>query len=68
MLDATPAKLTMLGTVTITPDGISIDGFDGENVSCRDLAALAAAWAIGELQRELQATLERPGGGKISVI
>lgn len=67
MLDANPARLYQNGTVTVTPTGITVAGFEGLNASCRDVAALAALWAIGELQRELMATLERPGGGKIGV-
>jgi hypothetical protein len=34
---------------------------------CRDVAVVAAAWAIGELQREMLKTIQKPGGGKISV-
>lgn len=67
MLDAEHAHLTKLGTVTIDENGIHCEGFDGENCSCRDVAALATLWAIGELQRELMLTMQEPGGGKISV-
>jgi hypothetical protein len=67
MLDADPARLVKTGKVTIDATGVVVEGFEGENTSCRDLTALAALWAIGELQRELLATLERPGGGKIGV-
>lgn len=67
MLDTEQAHITETGTVTITADGITVDGFDADNASCRDLAALAALWAIGELQRELLKTLERPGGGNIGI-
>lgn len=66
MLDADKARLTKTGTVTIQTDGrfrIIVEGFDGDGCSCRDLAALAMAWAIGELQRELLATMMEPGGG-----
>jgi hypothetical protein len=67
MLDADPAKLVKTGKVTIDATGVTVEGFKGENASCRDVAALAALWAIGELQRELLATMQRPGGGKIGV-
>jgi hypothetical protein len=62
-----PAKLTRIGRVEITTAGIGVIGFEGENTSCRDVAALAIVWAIGELQRELLATLERPGGDNVWV-
>lgn len=67
MLDAKPAELVALGTVVVTPSGVTVHGFKGKGTSCRDVAALATAWAIGELQRELLATLEKPGGGRIGV-
>lgn len=67
MLDAKPATLVKTGTITITPGEITIYGFEGEGTSCRDVAALAIVWAIGELQRELLETLQKPGGGNASV-
>jgi hypothetical protein len=68
MLDADPAILTKIGTITIAPDGwIHIEGFDGDGCTCRDVSALAMVHAIGVLQRELMATLEKPGGGRVSV-
>ena len=70
MLDANEAKITKTGTVTVDTDGqcrVWVEGFQGNNCSCRDVAALAMAWAIGELQRELVATLQRPGGGSCGV-
>lgn len=67
MLDAEPATLRRAGTVTATPDGITVAGFAADGASCRDVAALAATWAIGELQRALLKTLQAPGGGKIGV-
>lgn len=67
MLDAAPARLTDTGTVTIGVDGISIDGFTAENGTCRDVAALALVWALQQLSQELQAVMERPGGGRSSV-
>lgn len=68
MLDAYPARLTKHGTITIEPDGrICIEGFDGKGTSCRDIAALAMAWAIGVLAEDLRKTMERPGGGQCAV-
>ena len=69
MLDANPARLIRHGRIVMDSERIEIDGFEGEGTSCRDVAALALCWAIAELQRELQATLERPGGtGKAAMI
>lgn len=65
MLDAEQVKLTGIGVVTVTSHGVFVSGFCAENGTCRDVAALSALWAIGELQRELMNTLERPGGGNI---
>jgi hypothetical protein len=67
MLDANEAHLTKIGRVVIDDLGIEIEGFEAANGSCRDLAALAALWAIGELQRELMGTLQKPGGGNIVI-
>ena len=67
MLDIEPARITGIGTVTITEDGITIEGFEADVASGRDLAALATVWAIGELQRELLKTLERHGCGNIII-
>ena len=71
MLDADEARLTKTGAVTIAGKSnchIVVEGFEGENCSCREVSALAMLWAIGELQRELMATLERPGGGNCGVV
>lgn len=70
MLDAAPACLTKTGIVTIDASQrfkVDISGFDGDGCSCRDVAALAIVWAIGELQRELMQVLQRPGGGSVAV-
>lgn len=70
MLDGDEAKLTRTGTVTIGGKSnchIVVEGFSGKGCSCRDVAALAMLWAIGELQRELMRTLEKPGGGSCGV-
>ncbi len=65
--DATPIRLTKTGTMTLSAEGIAIDGFEGENCSCRDVAILACLWAIGQLQMEATATVHMPGGGRASV-
>lgn len=68
MLDANPCRLTTPGQVTVQSDGVVVvTGAEAENGTCRDTAALAMLWAIGRLQAELQATLERPGGGKVTI-
>lgn len=66
-LDAHVSRLTKFGTVTITADGIILEGFEGDNTSCRDVAVQGCMWAIGELQRECLKSIERPGGGKTGV-
>jgi hypothetical protein len=63
MLDREEAHLTATGTITLDENRILIEGFGAQNGTCRDVAALALVWAIGRLQRELMATLEKPGGG-----
>jgi len=60
-------KIRKSGRVSITRQGISVEGFEIKGAMCRDVAVMATAWAIGELQREMLKTIERPGGGKITV-
>jgi len=60
-------RLTKYGRVTIEGGQITVEDFGGANTTCRDVAIMAAAWAIGELQREMLKTIERPGGGNIVV-
>lgn len=60
-------QITAHGTVTITEDGISVEGFEFSNCTCRDGAILGAAWAIGELQREMYKAIERPGTNNIGI-
>lgn len=55
------------GSVIVSPDGIEVVGFDADNASCREVAIMAAAWAIGELQREMLRNIEEPGGGNICI-
>ncbi len=66
-LDAEHMRITDPGTVTISTSGIMVDYFDADGASCRDVAVMACAWAIGELQREMLECIEKPGGGKISI-
>ena len=67
MLDLEPATINIPGEVLVSSRGVAISLFDCENASCRDLAALAMVWAIGELQRSLLALMEKPGGGNVTV-
>lgn len=67
MLDADPAHLTKVGQLAIDESGITLTGFEGERCSCREVAVLALVWAIGELQRELMATLMKPGSSNVVV-
>lgn len=70
MLDANEARLTETGSVTVRTDGrvrVVVEGFSGAGCTCRDVAALAMVWAIGELQRELLKTLQKPGGGSVGI-
>jgi len=67
MLDEFPSFLTKYGRVVIEAHNTSVEGFGAHEASCREVAALALVWAIGVLQRELQATLEKPGGGNVGV-
>ncbi|MBC3492383.1 hypothetical protein [Pseudomonas taiwanensis] len=60
-------KIRKTGRVTITKEGINVEGFDVKGAMCRDVAVVAAAWAIGELQREMLKTIQKPGGGRVSV-
>jgi hypothetical protein len=66
-MDQDEMILSRLGTLTIDRSGIRVEGFRGKNAMCRDVAIMAAAWAIGELQREMLKTIKKPGGGNISV-
>lgn len=56
-------KLKQVGKVTIDGHGkIYVDGFEADDCMCREVAALALLWAIGELQAELHAIIAIPGG------
>ena len=60
-------KLDRTGTLTITKDQIEVSGFSADNAMCREVAALACLWGIKVLQKELEDTIAKAGGG-ISVI
>jgi len=66
--NSTPVVLDEFGTVVVARGWIEVRGFTADNASCRDLAALSLLWAIGELQRELNQLLERPGGSGCVVV
>ena len=67
MLDAKHAHLTQHGCIVIEMvDGktqMMITGFSGQGTTCRDVIALACAWASEQLAIELRETMQRPGGG-----
>lgn len=67
MLGSDAIQLTNTGRVIIEQGRILIQGFDSENATCREVVVMAAAWAIGELQREMLRTIERPGGGNLCI-
>ncbi len=59
MLDT---KLIKPGTILMHHGKIHIEGFEAENCMCREVAAHALLWGIGEMQRELTALINQPGG------
>lgn len=66
-LDAQPVRLTKYGRVTIENGFVLVEDFKGKDCSCRDVAVLAVTHAIGVLQKELMAAIQKPGGGRIGV-
>ncbi len=54
--------LSKTGKLTIEKGQILVEGFEADDAMCREVAALALIWAIGELQGELQAIVQVPGG------
>jgi hypothetical protein len=50
------------GTILMHGGRIHIAGFGADNCMCREVAAHALLWAIGEMQRELYELIARPGG------
>lgn len=55
-------RLTKFGKVTLENGKIFVEGFDANDAMCREVGALALAWAIGEMQRELVEIIAQPGG------
>lgn len=68
-LDAETSRLTKFGRVVWdAKEGISIEGFDGDNCTCRDVVVLALSHAIRELNEDMRLTIEKPGGGRTVVL
>jgi hypothetical protein len=55
-------KLKSTGALLMHNGRIYLGGFEADNAMCREVAALALLWAIGELQAELVALIHQPGG------
>ncbi len=66
-LDAKTTTLTKQGVITISERGISVDGFEGDNATCRDIVVLACLWGIQRLAVEAFESTEKPGGGSASI-
>lgn len=60
MLDT---KLRKTGSILMHEGKIQIQGFEGDNLGCREVCIHAMLWAIGELQKEVMEDIEKPGGG-----
>ena len=63
-LDAETSRLTTIGILTMKDGEILLDGFEGDNCTCRDVCVQAMVWAIGELQKALMADIQEPGGAR----
>lgn len=61
------AVMNFSGTVTVRRGRITVEGFDFDGATCRDAAIIGAAWAIGELQREMLMAIMKPGDNNIVV-
>jgi hypothetical protein len=59
MLDT---KLQKTGTILMHQGRIYVAGFSADNCMCREVAAHALLWGIGEMQRELAELVAVPGG------
>lgn len=55
-------SLTEFGKITLENGKIIVEGFCANDAMCREVAALALTWAIGEMQRELVELIAQPGG------
>lgn len=66
-LDATHSRLTKVGRIVIEGGRVLVEGFEGDNCSCRDVAVLACMHGVEVLAQEARKTIEQPGGGQIVV-
>lgn len=66
-LDATHSRLTKVGRIVIEGGHVLVEGFDGDNCSCRDLAVLACMHGMEVLAQEARKTIEQPCGGQIGI-
>jgi hypothetical protein len=55
-------RLNRIGTVTVKPGDIMVEGFRADDCMCREVAILGMMWAIEQLWQEVRATIDRPGG------
>lgn len=66
-LDATHSQLTKVGRIVIEGGHVLVEGFEGDNCSCRDLAVLACMHGMEVLALEARKTIEQPGGGQVVI-
>lgn len=66
-LDAEESSLTRYGRIVIEGGEVIVEGFEGKNCSCRDIAVLASAYGIEVLAKEMHDCIRKPGGGKIAI-
>ncbi len=66
-LDAQESRLTRYGRIVIEGGEVVVEGFEGQNCSCRDIAVLAAAYGVLVLTEQMRATIQKPGGGRIGI-
>lgn len=59
MLDT---ELKKTGTILMHEGQIHVEGFSADDCGCREVAAHALLWAIGEMHRELAEMIRVPGG------
>ena len=50
-------KIKKTGTILMHNGKIHVEGFEVDGASCREAIAHSLDWAIGEMQRELTATI-----------
>ncbi|MEJ5030045.1 hypothetical protein [Comamonas sp. MYb69] len=67
-LDATHSHITKLGRIVISEGGeVTVQGFEGEGCSCRDLAAQACIYGARVLMEQALKVIEQPGRNKVTV-